>query len=300
MKLWTSLLALLLFLGGLSGCKRDQTPPTFSLISPTGSLSDSATAVIQVKGQASDQSGLNEVQAYLYSTDPQIYGQEGYADAFLSQDLTGSSSDFSFAFQLGTKYFRTGMYTLRISVNDKDGFSSSLFFDVNLTEVPLRLIRPLYAVLQPGGDYHLYLPTNGGTTIDTASLGSDLTGFYVDNRNQALATTRSSGLFDIYRVTDLGRDCQRSAAPLGSLVPCTGLLPAKLRYYVSMDYAPYVMVLGTSCNSIASLPDVTVKPTSLGAGVHNLYVGGTAGSSIYKIDRYDLFFPGLAEPAESW
>lgn len=284
---------LCLVLTAFSGCKRDHTPPTFSLVSPNAAISDSATTMIEISGQASDDSGLGEVTALLYSSDPAIYSAEGYTQSFAAQDLEGKSAGFSFAFQLGTPYYPSGKYVLAITVSDEDGVTSSNYFDVYLTEIPLRLIRPLYAVLQPGGDYHLLLHTPAGTAVDTATLGTDLTGFQVDNRNRTLVTSRSSGSFDTYRLADYGRDCQRTALPFGTSAPYTGLLCAKRSYYLSMDYAPFVMLIGPSCNLEAFLPDVTVKPTSSGAGRDDLYFGGTTTSGISKIDRYDIVTGGL-------
>jgi hypothetical protein len=275
------------FLSLLSSCRKEENPPTFSITSPNGPVADSATAILHIIGSATDESGLSSLEATLIADNGKVESSQYF-------QLSGASTSFDCAFTLGHLFTFTGSYTLKITLSDIHENYSSDFYNVTLTEVPYRTLKVVMAARQAGNAFDLYHRPLGMPAEFVRPLANDLVGLHADNMHSSIHTANTAGEWDNIDIRDYSPQCHDEfvVEPLYTGYKAFAVSGA-LQYGIT-GTVEACRVNQIGCIYRGPMPDVNMTPTSVGVESTAVFVGGTTGAGVHKVDRHASGLQGLS------
>lgn len=275
-----ALLVLGILFGGCS--KEDAVRPSIEVFTPSDNQGFSACDEVTITGRATDNKGLNEVTVTLTDQDGfQVLGSSLVA-------ISGTESQFSLKLKLGGRYTETGIYQLLLTVYDQAGNSANETVPIALSEVPQVLLRPLWAGADLVGGTTLFYRDSLSNIVTGPFLGTGLSDFETDNRNQLLLTSELlGGRFTGRRMDEFDVEFQTDL-PTGAMQDgISGISVSTDEIFLSLKVPPYMRVFDLSGELTESWSEVLYPASALLVGEDNLYVSvkGFGGNPI-KTDVY--------------
>jgi hypothetical protein len=277
-----AILLLLIFPLLWSSCRKDDAVrPSIEVFSPADNQGFTASEEVTITGRATDNRALSEVTVSL--TD--LFGQTLGSTV---TSISGSESNFSLKLKLGDRYTPSGEYQLLVTVFDQSSNSARETVPLSLTEVPRVLIKPLWTGEDLSGATSLYYPDTLNNVVNGPFLGTGLSDFEADNRNQLLLTTELfGGRFTGRRMNEFEMDFQTDL-PTGAMQEgITSVSAHKEQFYLSLKVPPYVRVFDLAGELTQSWTEVLYPAGELLAGEERVWVSvkGFGGNPI-KTDVY--------------
>lgn len=267
-----------------SGCrKEDAVRPSIEVFSPSDNQGFDACEEVVITGRATDNKGLNEVTVALTDQD----GIQSLGSSLVA--ISGTESQFTLKLKMGDRYTETGNYQLLVTVYDQAGNSARETVPIALTEVPKVLIRPVWGGEDAVGGATLFYADSLNNVVTGPFLGTDLSAFVTDNRNQLLLCSELvGGRFTGRRMDEFELEFQRDLPTGAAQDGITGISVWQDEIFLSLRVPPYLRVFDQVGDLTESWSEVLYPAGALSVGEDHVYVSvkGFGGNPI-KTDVYD-------------